>query len=208
MYEGGWLDLLGRWPARAWERYPTRAARGAFVATRRKLPVLDTVVTDDGVECVFCVPRGGRAIGRVGAQVRCRRRLHRRPAIVACPPRRLRVRRSRLPRTNAGPAARVRRSRLPPAAACPIWTDCGAVRSGGLYKPHPCGCSRRARACEYKACDHHRVRVLRLCAAPGHGTPARRRSPRMSGRAGKPVRQGSAELRIRHGNYSNFDSKN
>ena len=37
------------------------------------------------------------------------------------------------------------------------------------------------------ACDHHRVRVLRLCAAPGHGTPARRRSPRnMLGRAGEP----------------------
>ena len=58
-----------------------------------------------------------------------------------------------------------------------------------LYKPaeHRGNCSR-ARSCENKACDHHRVRVLRLCAAPGHGTPARRRSPRMLSRAGKPCK--------------------
>ena len=51
---------------------------------RRKLPVLDTVVTRP-CRVHLCVPRGGRAIGRVGAEVRRRRRLHRHLAIVTSP---------------------------------------------------------------------------------------------------------------------------
>ena len=54
----------------------------AAAAATEATCALDTVVTRR-CRAHLCVPRGGRAIGRVGAQAQCRRRLHCRPEISA-----------------------------------------------------------------------------------------------------------------------------
>ena len=66
-------------PGSLWRhRLPPADRPAAFEASERraervarKIPVLDTVVTDDGVECVLCVPRGrARHRARAASSVR------------------------------------------------------------------------------------------------------------------------------------------